>query len=202
VSDPGAEPIRIGAKATESVTCAECQQSTPPGQYYSYKDQQGQDVFLCSACRDKVEKVLAAENENPNLPLAVIAGLAGALVAGIVWYLIVTISGYEIGYVAIGVGWLIGWAVHLGSGRRRGVPLQLLSAAITLCTLVVASYFTFLHFVRKAMLEEKVEGYAGEFFLISPFEPTFLQNLVSPIGLLIWAIALYVAFSVTKPRSL
>lgn len=198
----GQEPIRIGGKAEQSVTCAECQQQVPAGQYFSYKGQDNKDIYLCAACRGKVEEALKAESENPNLVMAAALGAAGAVVAGIVWYLIVTISGYEIGYVAIGVGYLIAWAVHIGSGRRRGAALQLMSAGITLVTLLVASYFTFLHFLRKAMLSEQVEGYAGEFFLIPPTEPVFLQNLVSPMGLLIWAIALYVAFSFAKPRSI
>jgi hypothetical protein len=77
-----------------------------------------------------------------------------------------------------------------------------LSAGLTLMSLLVAKYFTILHFLRKSLLEQKAEGYSGQFFLLSPLEPVFLQNLVSPMGLLIWAIALYVAFSVPKPRAL
>jgi Ca2+/H+ antiporter len=120
----------------------------------------------------------------------------------VVWHVVVVVTGYEIGYVAIGVGWLIGLTVHIGSGRKRAAPLQALSAGITLLTLVVANYFTFLHFLRAYLIEQKTEGYGGQFFFVSPLEPSFLQSLISPIGLLIWAIALYVAFSVPKPRAL
>lgn len=196
------EPIQLGGKASQNVQCAQCQQQIPAGQYYSYKGEKGEDVFLCSPCRGQVEKVMQAETQNPNLVVALLFGLAAGLVAGTVWHVIVIVTGYEIGYVAIGVGWLIGLAVHIGSGRKRAASLQVLSSAITLMTLLVANYFTFLHFLRKALVEQKTEGYGGEFFFISPFEPSFLQDLVSPIGLLIWAIALYVAFSVPKPRAL
>lgn len=196
------EPIQIGAKATQSVPCEQCQQEIPAGEYYSYKGQQGQDIFLCAQCRGRVESALDQETRNPHLLGAILLGLLGGLAAGIIWYFIVVITHYEIGYLGIGAGYLMGWAVCLGSGHKRGFSLQILSAALTLTTLLAAKYFTFLHFLRQYLLEQKVEGYAGQFFFISPFDPHFLRNLVSPIGLLIWAISLYVAFSVPKPRSL
>lgn len=203
MSDPkNDEPIHIGAKADQSVLCAQCQQEVPAGQYYSFKGKKGQDVFLCGNCRETVEKALQAETQSPNLFGGMLLGLLGGLVAGVVWYLVVVVTSYQIGYVAIGVGYLIGQAVHFGSGKKRGPRLQLLSAGVTLTVLLVAEYFTFLHFLRKYLLEQKTEGYHGQFFLISPFHPAFLQSVVSPMGLLIWAIALYVAFSALKPRTI
>jgi hypothetical protein len=82
-----------------------------------------------------------------------------------------------------------------------GLVVEILSAALTLGTLLVANYFTFLHFLRKYLLEQKTEGYSGQFFFISPLDPALWQDMISPMGLLIWAIALYVAFSVAKPRA-
>ena len=201
MSDP-ADRVQIGSKASQGVQCAQCQQQVPAGQYYSYKGRKGADVFLCSTCRDKMEQVLQAETKNPNLVGALVLGVLAGLVASGIWYAIVALTGYEIGYVAIGIGYLIGHAVHIGSGRKRMASLQLLSGGIALFSLLVAKYFTFLYFVRKALLEQKTQGYDGHFFFISPLYPIFLQNLVSPIGLLIWAFALYIAFSIPKPRTL
>lgn len=199
-ADP--EPIQLGSKAGQSVPCARCQQQIPAGQYYSYTDNTRADVFLCSICREQIEQALEAEGTHANLLTATLCGLAAGLVVGAAWHAIVVVTGYEIGYVAIGAGWLIGMAVHVGAGRKRAVPLQALSAGITLLTLLVANYFTFLHALRKYLMAQKMAGYSGQFFFVSPLEPAFLQHLVSPMGLLIWAIALYVAFSVPKPRSL
>ena len=196
------ELLQIGSKASQSVQCAQCQQQVPAGQYYSYKGRKGADVFLCSTCRDQVEQVLQAETKNPNLIGALILGVLAGLIASGIWYTIVVLTGYEIGYVAIGIGYLIGYAVRIGSGRKRAASLQVLSGSIALLSLLVANYFTFLHFLRKALLEQKVQGYDGHFFFISPLHPMFLHNLVSPIGLLIWAFALYIAFSIPKPRAL
>lgn len=203
MSAPGdGETIQIGAKASQRVVCAQCQQSIPPGQYYVYQGQKGQDVFLCATCRDQAERSFQAESQHPNLLMGLMAGSAAGLIAGVVWYLIVVLTGYEIGYVAIGVGYLIGWGVHLGSGKKRASTLQILSATLTLGTLLIANYFTVLHALRKYLLEQKTEGYQGQFFFISPLDPMLWQNMISPMSLLIWAIALYVAFSVPKPRAL
>lgn len=196
------EPIQIGAKAQQSVGCGQCQKEVPAGQYFSFKGEKGRDVFLCGDCKELVEKSLQAETQNPNLFGGMFLGLLGGVIAGIIWYLIVVITHYQIGYVAIGVGYLIGQAVHFGSGKRRGSGLQFLSTGITLATLLIAEYFIFLHSVRQYLLEQKTEGYYGGFFLVSPLHPAFLQDLVSPIGLLIWAVALYVAFSALKPRAI
>ncbi len=43
--------------------------------------------------------------------LELIAGLAAAVVGGVIWAAIVFYTGYEVGYVAIGVGLLVGGAV-------------------------------------------------------------------------------------------
>ena len=203
MADPaGEEPIQIGSKAAQSVLCSLCQQEIPAGEFYSYKGSKGEDIFLCAGCRGKAEGALQEETRNPNFFGSAMLGSLGALIAGAIWYVIVVVTSYEIGYVAIGVGYLIGLGVRFGSGGKRGFSLQVLSAGITLVTLLVANYFTFLHFLRKYLLEQKVEGYTGQFFFISPFHPSYLEGLVSPMGLLIWAIALYVAFSVPKPRTL
>ena len=194
------ESIQIGAKASQSVTCAQCQRSVAPGEYYTYKGKGG-ELYLCGACRESVEQTFQAETKGLNLVMAILLGVIGAAAAGAIWHFIVVFTGYEIGYVAIGVGYCVGFAVHWGSGRKRGAVLQFLSAGLTLVTLLAASYFTFLHLLRKYLLEQKMEGYTGQFFFISPLEPDFLKGLVSPIGLVIWAIALYVAFSVPKPRT-
>ena len=203
MADPQySEPIQIGAKAQQSVRCANCQQDVPAGQYYSYKGQKGRDVFLCARCRETVERALEEESRNPNLPGAVALGIVAGLVAGVVWYGVVVVTGYEIGYLGIGAGYLVGQAVYWGAGRKRGSSLQFLSAGMTLLTLFAANYFTFLHFLRRYLLAQKIAGYDGHFFFISPLGPDFLKNSVSPIGLLIWAIALYTAFSVPKSRVL
>ena len=51
-----------------------------------------------------------------NLPVAAVAGLAAAVIGGIAWALLTINTGYQIGYMAVGVGFLVGFAVRLGNG--------------------------------------------------------------------------------------
>src|SRR5262245_39393175 len=141
--DAAAEPevIRIGSKAQESVTCAACQTVTPAGQFFSYRGKDGADVYLCAACRDRAEEALKAETERPNFVSAAVYGLLAGVAGGGAWYLVTILTKMEIGYVAIGVGWLIGVAVVYGAGQKRGLGLQLLSAGLTLFSIYAAKYF-------------------------------------------------------------
>jgi hypothetical protein len=52
-----------------------------------------------------------------NLPMALAAGFAAALVGGILWAVITVVTNYQIGFMAVGVGLLVGYAVrYFGKG--------------------------------------------------------------------------------------
>ena len=195
--------LKIGSKANEVVACAQCSKQVSGSQAFTYKTDKGETLYLCEECRNTAEKDLKAETENPNLVMAGILGFVAAVVAGAIWYAVSILTGYQIGYLAIGVGFLIGWAIVFGSGKKRGSVLQLMSAAITLVTLFTSQYFILLYYFRKYMLENPGEfpGYKGEMFLVSPFNPEILQGMISPMGLVIWGIGIYFAFTIPKSRS-
>lgn len=196
--------IKIGAKADELVICGQCQGQFTAVQCYTYKGKKGQTVYLCEKCRAVAEKAFKEETQNPNMALAVVLGGIAALIAGVAWYLLTVSTGYQIGYVAIGVGFIIGHAVIWGSGKKRGPSLQIMSAAITVLTLLVSQYFIVLYYARKYLLEHRAEfpGYNGQWFLISPFNSEVIKSMFSPIGLLIWGIGIYFAYSLPKARSI
>lgn len=196
--------IKIGEKANEVVSCGQCQGQFPAVQCYTYKGQKGQTVYLCEKCHEITEKAFKEETQNPNMAMAAVLGGIAALAAGVAWYLLSVVTGYQIGYVAIGVGFIIGHAVIWGSGKKRGSSLQIMSAIITVLTLLISQYFLVLYYARKYVFEHKTEfpGYNGEWFFISPFNPEFIQSMFSPIGLLIWGIGIYFAYSLPKARSI
>lgn len=200
----GSPEIKIGARANELVQCGQCNKEVTASQAYRCKGKKGAVVFVCEGCKEVLEKAFKAETENPNTPMAILAGLFAAILAGVVWYAFTVLTNYQVGYIAIGVGFLIGFAVRLGSGNKRGFSLQMISAGITLLTLYVSQYFVFHHYARKYLLEHKAEfpDYNGQFFLLSPFNPDILRDMISPIGLIIWAVGIYFAYSLLKPRSI
>lgn len=62
------------------------------------------------------EQLLAQQNLPKAILLAIIACLIGALV----WCLVSISTGYQIGYMAIGVGFLVGIAMRQGRGVKIG----------------------------------------------------------------------------------
>src|SRR5687767_11670439 len=57
---------------------------------------------VCETCAAQVQAELAAEQQTgARFPLALAGGGAGALVGAIVWAVIVVLTNYEIGYVAV-----------------------------------------------------------------------------------------------------
>jgi hypothetical protein len=196
--------IKIGAKVNEVVQCGQCKKETAASQAYRCKGKKGSVVFICEGCKEILDKAFKAETQNPNMPMAVLAGLFAAIIAGSLWYAFTVITNYQVGYVAIGVGFLIGYAVRLGSGKRRGFSLQMVSAGITLATLFISQYFVIHHYARKYMLENQAQfpGYNGQFFLLSPLNPEVIKEMISPIGLIIWAVGIYFAYLLLKPRSI
>jgi hypothetical protein len=54
-----------------------------------------------------------------NFALALSLGIVAALIGAIAWAVVTVTTGYQIGYMAIGVGFLVGFAMRLGRGRSR-----------------------------------------------------------------------------------
>jgi hypothetical protein len=78
-------------------------------------------------------------------------GAGAAAVATVAWYLIVALSEYQIAFVAIAVGWLVGSAVVWGSGRRVSWPLIVASPLLTLVALAVSEYLIVYHVVTQEL---------------------------------------------------
>ena len=132
-------------------------------------------------------------------PADLLGGLLGGLVAAIlataVWYGVVAVSGFQVGIVAIAVGFLVGQGVVIGARRHGSVLLVALSAALTLLALVVAEYLILAHFAGQQLA---AEGLAIE--VVQP--PDFVISVVTesvqsdPLTLVFWAIALFQAVAI------
>ena len=71
---------------------------------------------------------------------AVLAGLVAAIVAGAAWAVIVWLTGYEIGYAALGVGGLVGLAMSRITSRRDR-SIGVMAAILALVGLLAARVF-------------------------------------------------------------
>lgn len=127
----------------------------------------------------------------------ILAGTVAAVVASAIWYGVVVVTNYQVGIVAIAVGFIVGQAVALGAGRRGHVVLVAGSVLLTLLALAISEYLIVVHFVEQEMV---AEGVAVTFMELAAQPPDFIAEVVvesvksDPLTLVFWAIALFQAF--------
>src|SRR4029450_6773668 len=63
--------------------------------------------------------------------LAALFGLGAAIAGAILYYAVIAITNFEIGIVAIAIGFMVGWAVRKGAGGRGGRRFQVLALVLT-----------------------------------------------------------------------
>ena len=184
--------------------CQVCEAEIPEGHQVEVqgKGKRGLNAIICANCAASIEQQMQAETENPNLIVAVLAGLAAAAAGTLVWYGGIVITNYQMGFIAVGVGWLVAMAVVFGSGRKRGPALQAISVAITLAALFMSEWLIVRYYAIEYLAEQ---GFAE----IAVFLPlgAMLELVVASLGenlftLIFWAIALWAAFSTPARRRL
>jgi len=103
------------------------------GEYYRVNTQ-----MACGKCA-----LEAREGQPSDSHAAFARGLllgAGAALLGLVLYAAFTIiSGLYLGYIALGVGWLVGMAISKGSGGMGGRRYQIAAVLLTYCAISIAA---------------------------------------------------------------
>lgn len=128
-----------------------------------------------------------------GLPGGILTGaLAGAL-ATAVWYAVVVITGWQVGLVAIAVGWLIGQGVMIGARGRVSMALVAASGLLALLALAVSEYLILFHFITQLMGTEGASLVQPIDFMVT----IVIESLMAdPLTLLFWVIALFQAVAI------
>lgn len=205
MKDTTEEKITIGSDVGKKVNCLICKKEGTTDQFIILQGNKGGSVYLCPECKEKANKEFEDETKNPNILFAILGGAVGAVIGGAIWYLVAIGTGKEIGYISLGLGYLIGIGVYLGSGKKRGHKLQIISAVLAIIAIILTEKFIFDHYLNQYIqnhLSEFPNFSPGQSISISFSEPEFWKNFVSPIGLLIYAIGIYLAYKYCKPRKI
>lgn len=140
-----------------ALKCGFCQ--TPvTGEYFQINNQ-----VSCPTCRQQVEAHFGQGGQFSRALVALVAGVGAAIAGCLIWWGIRAATGYEIGLVAIVVGWLVGAAVRWGSKQRGGWFYQLMAVGLTY--LAMASTYT--PDIMQGMREGRKEAAAAESTQIS-----------------------------------
>jgi len=158
---------------------------------------------LCPLCFSQIQDTyLKQKPVLTDIFKGLVGGLVGAFVSGIIWALIVIWTGYEIGYLATGVGFIAGVGVVMSSKGKRGPLMQFTSAICALLGLLLAKYVIFGHFfIDQANQELSTQLSYFSPFVLSQF-PSFLPKMFSPFDALWILLALIAALKMTEQQKL
>jgi len=138
---------------------------------------------------------------NPVLG-AVLLGSGAAFISMLIWYVTVVLTRWQIGIMAVAVGFLIGKAVVIGAGYKKGRKFQFIGFALTLISMFISEYM-----IERYYMSEVITEIAGLNLplplLVASFIPMTFRSLIDdPLTLLFWGIALWEAFKIPEDRSI
>lgn len=113
--------------------CCTCQQPATP-EYHQFRGR-----MFCTNCRLQIEQSMLRLRESGSLARAFVYGLGAAALGSLLFYAVSAITGYQLGLIAVVVGWLVGKAVRKGSASVGGLPYQALAVSLTYIS-IVSSY--------------------------------------------------------------
>jgi hypothetical protein len=114
------------------VTCAACSR-TITVDYFDLNNQP-----ICRVCRVGLLEQMEAPLGLGMLLRAGAFGLAAALAGAALYYAVIAITDYEIGLVAIAIGYMVGYAVRAGARGRGARRFQVLAVVLTYVSVSVA----------------------------------------------------------------
>jgi hypothetical protein len=128
-SNGGAAGGGLSPDASAGLTCTACSAAIVS----SYYEVNG--AVVCARCRGALD-TLGSGSRGGRLLKAAGMGFLAAIVGAALYFAIAAITGYELGLVAIAVGFMVGKAVRRGSGGRGGWAYQTMAVTFTYFAIV------------------------------------------------------------------
>jgi len=177
------------------------QADTPDNEIIKHIVDSGGDANSAQILVTETRKDMAAVQEAEKLTFmsllpALVGGLIAAIIGGTIWGLIAIATDREVGYIAIGLGLLCGFAVVLLSRGKKGPLLQFIAVVASLMGIVIGKYVLFQYIVVESVKTEQGIEVASEIPYVSlNLIVYFGQNLVGMLGPydILWAILAIVA---------
>lgn len=199
--------INMNEKNETKHVCARCNKEVSGTEFNLYEgDNKKIPVCYCNECANALKNEYEEETRNVNILGALLFGLTAGVLAGFIWYWVAVLTKTYFDIIVIGIAFLIGIAVIIGAGGKKGLKLQILSAIITLITVIIAEGFMAYYFIasNKGMglinylLAEDTIGLIINILMI----PLFGTMALGFTGFFCLLISLYVAFVVPTKNQL
>ena len=144
----------------------------------------------------QVDMLIQRRRDNQNLGLGILGGAIGAAIGAGLWALITSLTNFQIGWMAVGVGFLTGLGVRrFGQGIDKVYGLA--GAVLALLGCVAGNLITVCIFASKQNGRPALELLAG---LTPSLSWAILMETTDPIGLLIYGIAVYEGYKFSIVR--
>jgi len=146
--------------------------------------------------RAALVRITQSIRARENLPLGILAGLIGALAGAAAWATVSALTGYQIGYAAVGVGFLVGYGVRtFGSGITK--PFGIAGAALSFAGCALGNLAAALAEIAKA----NGVAFTDVAARLDPAKlPTLMADTFQPMDLLFYAIAIYFGYKYSLRR--
>ena len=143
----------------------------------------------------KLQSLVQQLKNSQNLPLGILGGLGAAIIGAVIWAAITVITDYQIGWMAVGVGFLVGLAVRtFGKGIDR--IFGIVGAAWSLLGCLAGNLLT----ITAVIAQQEAVPFI-EVFLFLATSPGVVVELMtatfSPIDLLFYGIAVYEGYKLS-----
>lgn len=142
----------------------------------------------------KVQMIMDRFRAEQNLGAGLVAGVIAAAAGAGLWAAITVMTGYQIGWMAIGVGFLVGWAVRQ-FGRGVDVGFAVAGAVLALLGCVAGNLLAGCGLVAQETEVPFLE-------VLGSLDPTMAVELMtalfSPMDLLFYGFAIYEGFQLSR----
>jgi len=136
------------------------------------------------------------QRTRQHLPLAVVAGMTGAFIGAAIWLGITVLTGFQIGWMAVGVGLLVGMLIRvLGRGVDR--VFGVLGAVLALLGCILGNVLSGCYFVAEAEGVSYLEALAS---LTPSLAVQTIRLMFAPADLLFYGIAVYEGYQFSFKR--
>ena len=190
--DRATPSVQAGQVSPHGVTCTACQR-TIADEYY---DVNGQSV--CASCRTVIEQQAEPARGVGVLMRAALFALVAAILGAILYYAVIAITDFEIGIVAIAIGYMVGYAIRMATGGRGGLRFQILAIVLTYWAVGLA--YTPLVFREMSKQTEQTSQTSAPATPTPPAEPqaAAADDSSQPVSFT-FAIVVLIAFSFALP---
>ncbi len=138
---------------------------------------------------------IAVENmkSEQNLLGGAIAGLVAAVAGAMIWAGVTVLTGYQIGWMAVGVGFIVGLA-NQKVGRGIDPIFGYIGAIIAFLGCILGNLLTIVHFLS-------IEVELGYFEVLSRLTPDIIIEVMtatfSPMDILFYGLAIYEGYKLS-----